>query len=131
MLADEANWILLTDEAIESLDYDTISNAKHLLAVGQKCPADLVFLDNVELDGATGARITRFTRCEPDSKGAVKEFRNILRSARMQGHEKAILILDSAYQFSVSIGVYVRQRNGVQQAEPASSGPQHVKIPFL
>jgi hypothetical protein len=37
----------------------------------------------------------------------VQEIRDLLAQAREDGYKRAILILDAAYQFAVSIGVYV------------------------
>jgi hypothetical protein len=37
----------------------------------------------------------------------VQELRDLLAQAKEDGHERAILILDAAYRFAVSIGVYV------------------------
>jgi len=89
------NWIELTEQNIKNVDFDTIRKAKHVLAVGQLTPEKLEFLDNAEFDSIDGHQISG------DS------VQSILEQARTKGHKEAILILDAAYQFAVSIGVYV------------------------
>jgi hypothetical protein len=96
-LAKPENWIELTEANIAAVDVARIRCAPHLLAVGQSCPAELKFIDNAEFDSMDGHKIS----------GAQVD--DILRQAMQQGHKRAILILDSAWQFAVSIGIYVRR----------------------
>jgi len=94
-LAKPENWIELTAENIAKVDFEQIRKAKHLLASGQAVPNGLKFIDNAEFDSMSGQQISGPT---------IKE---ILTAARDAGYKRAILILDAAYQFAVSIGVYV------------------------
>ncbi len=102
-LSQEENWINLTNESIESIDFDVVRKAKHLLAVGQNSPDDLpdglIYIDNAEFDSMDGHSI---------SGNGLTGIKEALFEAKEQGHTKAILILDAAYQFAVSIGVYVK-----------------------
>jgi predicted Fe-S protein YdhL (DUF1289 family) len=115
-LADDENWLNLTDQNINALTFDRVRQAQHLIAVGQDTPAELTFIGNVELDGSTGGRLTGFSSCEDTPDGGVEELRDLLRKAKEQGYERAILILDAAYQFSISIGVYCPAKKAVAHA---------------
>lgn len=109
-IADPDNWIKLTPEIIAAVDIDRIKAAKHLRVVGQSSPDGLEEIDNVEYDGSNGGRLLTSSSCEPTSDGTVAAVREILQRAADEGHAEAMLILDAAYQFSVSIGVYVREK---------------------
>lgn len=80
--AEEDNWIELTDENIAAVDFERARKAKHVIGA--------------EFDSMDGHQI---------SGSKIKE---ILEQAREDGYSKALLILDAAYQFAVSIGVYVQ-----------------------
>lgn len=88
------NWIDLNGK-LPQFPLDVIRKAPHLIAVGQKCPPELTFIGNAEFDSTDGHQISG------------EDIRAMLTEAKGNGHERAILILDSAYQFAVSIGVYV------------------------
>lgn len=106
VLNDPDEWLEIAP-ALEMPDKNLFALAKaskHLLAVGQDCPKELQFVGNAEFDSMNGHQISG------DS------LRELLQEARSRySAEKAILILDAAYQFAVSIGVYVRQHD----AKPA------------
>ena len=59
------------------------------------------------LDSSTGGLVLGFSSCAPTTDSGVEELREILHAAKAEDHKRAILILDGAYQFAVSIGVYV------------------------
>jgi hypothetical protein len=105
-LSDENNWLKLTKRNIDALTFYDVRRAKHLIAVGQDTPKELKFIGNVEMDSMSGGRLTGFSSCEETPDGAVEEVKELLRDAKQQGYRRAILVLDGAYQFSVSIGVY-------------------------
>jgi hypothetical protein len=95
-LAEPGSWIDLTDGEIEEVDFERIRRAPHLFAVGQK-PEDhgLREVGGVLYDSMTGSVVTG------------DDIQSMLRKARDGGATRATLILDGAFQFSVSIGVYV------------------------
>jgi hypothetical protein len=99
-------WVELTDEKIAAVNFALVSKAPHIRAVGQDVPKGLVFVDNVELDGASGGRLTGTMSSEPGPDGGVRDLQVALREARSQGFKWALLVLDAAFQFSVSVGVY-------------------------
>lgn len=91
------NWIPLTDEAINGLTEKSIRKAKHLIGVKMPIPQGIRFVNNVEYDSMDGHCI---------NGGGVEELKETLRQLRDDGEDRAILILDAAYQFAVSIAVY-------------------------
>lgn len=100
-IADEDNWIELTDENIAAVDFDRIRRAKHVIGVRMPTPKGITFFDNAEFDSMDGHRI---------SGGGIQE---LLHQAKDQGETKALLIVDAGYQFAVSIGVYIPEKEGV------------------
>ena len=129
-LADEDNWIKLTDEDIAAITFDVVRKAKHLIGVKMPIPKGIQFLENVELDGSTGGRLTSSSSCESTPDCGVAEVKEILTRAKEDGHERAILILDGAYQFSVSIGIYVPKPKKVKTkhlhpVEASNQGVHH------
>jgi hypothetical protein len=96
-LADDSNWIPLTDAAIKAITEKTVRKAKHLIAVEMPVPKDIRFVNNVEFDSMDGHCI---------SGGGVDELKETLCALQSEGEDRAILILDAAYQFAVSIAVY-------------------------
>lgn len=92
----EENWI--TDPL--TVTFDTVQKAKHLIPVaGKHWEKHLDFLGNVEFDSMSGKELYG-TR-----ESGMGELIHIMREA----NKPCILILDAAYQFSVSIGVYTRK----------------------
>ena len=65
----------------------------------------------VTLDLSSGGLVTGFSSCTSSPDSGLEELQSLLREARDEGHDCAILILDGAYQFAVSIGVYVPARH--------------------
>jgi hypothetical protein len=109
-LQEEKNWVVLTEQAIAGVTFEKVRKAPHLIAVSGRVPEGLAEFGNVELDSSNGGRLTGFSSSENTPEGGVKEIQEILQRAREEGHQEAVLICDGAYQFSVSIGVYVRQK---------------------
>ena len=77
-------------------------------------PEGIRFVNNVEFDSMDGHCI---------SGGGVDELQETLRQLKDEGDDRAILILDAAYQFAVSIGVYAETTEGrdARRAEQAVS----------
>lgn len=122
-VGDPENWISLEsvtqeDEGgneseyvpgIEELTFEQVQKSPHIIAVGGPIPAGLKFFMGVTLDSFSGGRVTGFSSSESSPEGGVGELQDSLRSAKAAGYQEAMLILDGAYQFCVSIGVYVRE----------------------
>ncbi len=106
-IAEPANWIPLTAEAIARVDFERIRRAEHVIGVEMPTPAGIEFKGNVELDSSTGGRLTSFSSCESTPDGGVADIQQMLTELMEQGHTRALLIIDGAYQFSVSVGLYV------------------------
>lgn len=97
-LEEDENWISLNDAAIDALTFSDIRKAKHLIGVEMPVPKRIRFVNNVEFDSMDGHCI---------SGGGLEEIKQTLHDLKSEGQARAILILDAAYQFAVSIGVYV------------------------
>ena len=97
ILNDEDSWISLADERIESLAFNDLRKAPHCIGVEMPVPKEIRFVNNVEFDSADGHCI---------SSGGLEEVKETLRQLQGEGETRAILILDAAYQFAVSVGVY-------------------------
>jgi hypothetical protein len=102
-LAENSNWTPLTDAAIDALTFDDVRKAPHLIGVQMPIPKGIEFVNNCEWDSYSGQGI---------SGGGVNELKDSLRERKAAGDTKAILIMDAAYQFAVSIGVYVPVKGG-------------------
>ena len=100
-IQDPANWILKTDYEKNKehyTDFEYIRTRKHLIPnSGNHWKSKLEFIDNFEFDAMDGHQISGYSAAENIEKA-------------LQDHDKCILILDSAYQFAVSIGVYVEKK---------------------
>jgi hypothetical protein len=94
-IADDENWIELTDENIAAVDFERVRTAKHVIGVEMPIPKGIKFFDNAEFDSGNGQQISG------------SDLKDLLGAAKDEGYTKALLILDAAYQFAVSIGVYV------------------------
>lgn len=108
VLSVEENWIRLTDERIESLTFNDVRKAPHCIGVEMPVPKQIRFVNNVEFDSSSGQCI---------SGGGLDELKETLRALRDEGETKAILILDAAYQFAISIGVYAPTHGPNEVAE--------------
>ena len=109
ILNDDSPWILLTDEAIDGVTFAQVRKAPHCIAVKMPIPEGIEFVNNVEFDSMDGHRT---------SGGGLDELKQTLRDLKAEGATRAILILDAAYQFAVSIGVYRAVKGG--QYDPSS-----------
>ena len=92
---------------IDELTFEQVRKAAHVIAVDGPTPKGIKYFDGVNLDAFSGGRVTGFSSSEDSPDGGVGELQDILRAAKAAGHTKALLVLDGAYQFCVSIGVYV------------------------
>jgi hypothetical protein len=99
VLNDAGHWIPLTDERIESLTFNDVRKTPHCIGVEMPVPREIRFVNNMEFDSSTGHCI---------SGGGLEELKETLRQLHDEGETRAILILDAAYQFAVSVGVYAK-----------------------
>ena len=97
VINDEDRWIKLTDANIDSLSFDQVRKAPHCIGVKMPIPKGIRFVDNAEFDSMDGHSI---------SGSGVAGLRQTLLQLKADGVPRALLILDAAYQFAVSIGVY-------------------------
>jgi predicted Fe-S protein YdhL (DUF1289 family) len=107
-LQEDKNWLELNGRALVRLRRRLRTGkrlerkAPHLFAVGQEAAveeAGLKFLGNVEFDSLSGAQLY--------GGDGTQELFELLRGAARSGYQRAVLIIDAAYQFAVSVGVYV------------------------
>ena len=106
-IANPSNWIELTEATIAALDFERVQLAAHVLAVGMPVPKAIEFAGNVEADTATGGRVIGSTLCERATDGTVQAIKDILHGLRKRGIRRALLVIDAAFQFSVSLGIYI------------------------
>jgi len=112
-LENEENWI--TDP--EELTFERLRKAKHLIAVGTKYHEEkLVEIGSVTLDSYSGEEVVGFTSTSGSRESGPNALKKAARAAILQTfknthkkHKDCIIILDGAYQFAVSIGVYARK----------------------
>lgn len=104
VMDDDARWVPLTDEGIATVTNKSIRKAPHAIGVSMPIPANTIrFVNNVEFDSYSGAGI---------SGGGVEELRETLNELKAEGVTRALIILDAAYQFAVSIAVYAPVKGG-------------------
>jgi hypothetical protein len=94
-IADDSNWINLTPEEIAMVDVKRLTQCKHVIGVKMPIPKGIEFVDNFEFDSGNLQQISG------------RDWREVLTEQMNAGRKRAILILDAAYQFAVSIGIYV------------------------
>jgi hypothetical protein len=102
--ADEQNWIapatvnqvVLIPKGPPLFDSQSgvlnVARCPHVLAVKQPVPAEILFVDNAEFDNCNGHQISGDNLLE-----VIKRL-----------DQPFCPVLDAAYQFAVSIGIYVR-----------------------
>jgi hypothetical protein len=95
-LADDDHWIA----SGTPIKMAMVNASPHLIAAGQTTPSDLKFLGNAEFDSMTGKGIYG-----QNGMGQIAEAR-----AKADG-KPVVLILDAAYQFAVSVGVYIKKES--------------------
>ena len=117
-LNDDSNWIrtdavtsvVLDPNADELFDPDSgvlnLARAPHLIGVRMPVPASITFIESLEFDSCTGQMLATTSSTFGLGVGESAAMRVITDLAE-QGHEKFFVILDAAYQWSTSIGVYV------------------------
>jgi len=111
VLNDDDRWIPLTEESIAALTFAQVRKAPHCIAVQMPVPEGIEFVNNVEFDSMDGHCI---------NGGGLEEFKDTFRKLQADGHKRALFVLDAAYQFSVSIGVYAPVKGG--KYDPPVSG---------
>lgn len=99
-VSNQDNWI--SNSSL--IDFDYVTSRKHLIPVGGSFwkSLDLEFLGNVELDSMTGEALYS-TR-----EAGVQELQE-LADKGIKKYGEVFLILDAAYQFAISIGVYAKK----------------------
>lgn len=116
-IAEESNWIELTPENIANITFDQhIRKAPHIIGVRMPVPKEIEFVGNVEFDSSTGGRVRTMMSADTTPTMGEMEMREALLDAMNKGHKRALLIMDAAYQFAVSIGVYVDADTATSQA---------------
>jgi len=98
VMDDPKAWVPLTKARIDMVDFSLLRKAPHIIAVSGPTHG-LQFHGNTEFDNMDGHCI---------SGGGLDEIKATLHKARKEGKRKALLVLDAAYQFAVSIGVYTK-----------------------
>ncbi|MFA5032871.1 MAG: hypothetical protein WC614_07620 [bacterium] len=102
------NW--LNKEAVDKLTFEQVRKSKHLIAVESKYWQGAIdCISNVEFDYG-GGRLTGSSSCENTPNGGVREIKEICYTA-LEKHNKVMLITDGCYQFSLSLGIYVRKHS--------------------
>lgn len=109
-LADPDSWIQLADERIDALTFDDIRKAKHIIGVEMPTPKGIEFVDCVTFDSMDGHGLD----------GGVDTIQDYLRALKEQGEDRAVVIMDGAYQFAVRISVY-RETAEARDARRAES----------
>jgi len=99
VIANPKEWVPLTNKAIDALTFDDVRKAKHIIAVSGPTHG-LQFHGNVEFDNTDGHCI---------GGGGVDELKRFLRKARKEGKRRALIVMDAAYQFSVSLAIYTKK----------------------
>jgi hypothetical protein len=95
-IEDPENWI--TD--LKQVTWERVRHCKHLIPVqGEHWKERLIFLGTAEFDSMTGEGI---------SGGGLDGLREIVRDG-LKDYGRVIPILDAAYQFAVSIGMYIEK----------------------
>ncbi len=104
-IENDNNWIM----KVRDVTWNRVRSSKHLIPVGGKHWTEkLTFIGNTELDSMTGAKLTGFSS-SPTIEDGLKELKGLVGYA-LKKSDRCILILDAAYQFSVSIGVYIEKK---------------------
>jgi hypothetical protein len=93
-----ASWIALTKKTIDALTFDRVRKAPHIIAVSGPTHG-LQFHGNVEFDSTDGHCI---------SGGGIDEIKDLLHKVRKEGKRRALIVMDAAYQFSISEAIYTK-----------------------
>lgn len=111
-LADEQNWIPLTDDRIDALTFDDIRKARHIIGVETPTPKRIEFFNCVTFDSMDSHGLD----------GGVDTIQDYLRTLQEQGEDRAVIVMDGAFQFAVRISVY-RETAEARDARRAESKP--------
>jgi hypothetical protein len=115
-LRDSSNFIsLLDDDSIERFSFEDVKRAPHLLAVQQPCPTNLKCHASVLFDSGSGETVTSSCSTSPQING-VNELKDALRQMKAEGEEKAVLIMDQAWQFCCQVSLYSLNREQLRKA---------------
>ncbi|MDD5529535.1 MAG: hypothetical protein PHX21_05835 [bacterium] len=110
-IANPGNW--LKKEDIEKLTVEQIQRCKHLIPVeGTYYKQELEYINNVELDNFCGGRLIDSSTCGTPNSG-LQEIKKICLET-LKEHDEVMLLIDGAYQFSKSIGIYVRKQSPIK-----------------
>jgi hypothetical protein len=117
----DENWIT----NVKEVTFDRVREAKHLIPVkGEHWTKYLHFIGNTTLDSMTGAKVTGFSSSSTREDG-LSELRDLVAKALGEAG-KCSIILDGAYQFAVSLGVYTwneEKKNYVgEKRSPSETG---------
>lgn len=110
MIHDPQSWIPLDEESIEALDFERVRQAKHIFAVEGPRHGLIQVGESALFDSMTGGTVRTTSDADPTPDRGIAQLKEALRIAREQGYARALLVLDGAYQFCVSIAVYVNPR---------------------
>lgn len=103
-IKNKENWI----KSVKEITMDRVRKAKHLIPVsGTHWKKYLKFIGNTELDSSSGKKITGSSSTSSVDDG-LNELRDLVKVA-LKNKKECIFILDGAYQFAVSIGVYIKK----------------------
>ncbi len=103
-IKEKENWII----SLKEVNWERVIRSHHIIpAAGKHWEDYLIFVGNVEFDSLTGEKITGFSSTSTKEDG-LKDLWELIKKA-LSEHKQCILILDAAYQFAVSIGVYVKK----------------------
>lgn len=80
--------------------------ARHLIGVKMPVPDSILFERNVEMDSSTGQMLASSMSTYGPGASENAMLRE-LQELHAQGYTKVLVILDAAYQFSVSLGIYL------------------------
>ena len=129
-IADGYNWIALTDWDIATVTYGTLWRARHVLGVKMPVPKQIQLFDRIAFESLTcgqgdqSSLVRGFGRADLTPEAAAELIREILEEAKDAGNDRAILIVDGAYEFAISIGVYVPAVRAVMDPKQQTDGEE-------
>ena len=109
------NFLSLDDDSIERFSFEDVKKAPHLLAVQQSKPPNLKCHASVLFDSGSGETVTSSCSTSPQING-VNELKDALRQMKAEGEEKAVLIMDQAWQFCCQVSLYSLNREQLRKA---------------
>lgn len=79
-------------------NFDQIRKTKHLIGVRMPIPKGIEFVGNAEFDSSSSESI---------SGSGVNGLKATMQRQMEDGEKEVLLVLDGAFQFAVSIGIYI------------------------